>query len=572
MKEKNVDVVGTVHGRLVGVATHTPTVVNSDISKEMAAWTVAVQLADGTKMLTLFDCITFDSLRPGDVSVPPIPVGKLAPVQWRFKDVTGTATMLSCELLSRHPTLGQRLLANIRTLFDARFEEYSALEVVVSSSTGSDLGRNVALPQMKLWKEKAMPVDGALDAPYPEFTKSTKRATEVLKEAKEWLIQCRWHWEIMRHTMLDTRSDSLSFNEVRALDSRIQVPVIRYDMEVKATLAHKALVRGGMTGKDVERWKTLLADPAKSPWPADLKHINLNTTSGREKHTREFEDLLDRFSIPPDQDCGRYAGATQMHAAAASGFLHIVQVLVKRGADVGSKDAHGNTPLSDALQNGLVHVVKYFMSLGESERKRQLDAQTVTGFTPLAQCATECRSWGNEISPLSLLQSGEFKRFEFARCVLSPAKPFPVNISTYPTPFKIFKILVDAGANANACSKTSGSVVFKLANPEMDDNMMSMAPWMGMGDDAARSKGFMILCVVMALRYVMLESPRRDDVDMKTPVSICRSGHRDWGETEQKSEPILDIALRHPFPEIRRIFARAAAEKEEQKPGSGVSV
>ena len=135
-----------------------------------------------------------------------------------------------------------------------------------------------------------------------------------------------------------------------------------------------------------------------------------------------------------------------------------------------------------------------------------------------------------------------------------------------------FKILVDAGANANACSKTSGSVVFKLANPEMDDNMMSMAAWMGMGDDAARSKGFMILCVVMALRYVMLESPRRDDVDMKTPVSICRSGHRDWGETEQKSEPILDIALRHPFPEIRRIFARAAAEKEEQQPGSGVSV
>ena len=61
MKEKNVDVVGTVHGRLVGVATHTLTVVNSEVSKEMAAWTVAVQLADGTKMLTLFDCITFDS-------------------------------------------------------------------------------------------------------------------------------------------------------------------------------------------------------------------------------------------------------------------------------------------------------------------------------------------------------------------------------------------------------------------------------------------------------------------------------------------------------------------------------
>jgi hypothetical protein len=162
---------------------------------------------------------------------------------------------------------------------------------------------------------------------------------------------------------------------------------------VAASQVHKQLMSKGMTTSDLERWQSLLSPPSDYPWPQDLKNLNLRKQTGRERHADAFEDLLDRFSIGPDQASGRFVGARMIHAAAASGFVHIVRLLVLRGADVCVKDSHGNTAVVEALQRGHVEIVQYLTSVGVEAVKKQMQMATKTGYTVLALAVNECRTW-----------------------------------------------------------------------------------------------------------------------------------------------------------------------------------
>ena len=146
-----------------------------------------------------------------------------------------------------------------------------------------------------------------------------------------------------------------------------------------------------------------------------------------------------------------------MHAAAAWGYLHIVQLLVNRRADPAATDAHGNTPLIEALQGGHLDIVTYLTSRGDELNKRQLFSPTKTGYTALALAVTECRMWPGTRDPgmdYSTLVGHIFA--DDLDHQLLPAASFPEDVASLPIPFQIFKTLVDAGSDLNSCSKSSG--------------------------------------------------------------------------------------------------------------------
>ena len=117
-----------------------------------------------------------------------------------------------------------------------------------------------------------------------------------------------------------------------------------------------------------------------------------------------------------------------------------------------------------------------------------------------------------------------------------------------PIPFQMFKLLVDAGANLNAKSNQGTNILFKLL----------MVPHEGMIESDTW------LCVVMATRYLLLQSPRRYEVDLQ---SILRT--EDSIGTERSNESLVATAIKSPVRELRHIVLRAAAEREAASAGSG---
>jgi len=58
--------------------------------------------------------------------------------------------------------------------------------------------------------------------------------------------------------------------------------------------------------------------------------------------------------------------------ASSNGHLDVIDLLIKHGADVNSKDCNNNTHLHFAALNGHLHVVEYFVNKG-----CVLDSQTI---------------------------------------------------------------------------------------------------------------------------------------------------------------------------------------------------
>ena len=135
------------------------------------------------------------------------------------------------------------------------------------------------------------------------------------------------------------------------------------------------------------------------------------------------------------------------------------------------------------------------------------------------------------------------QEYDFRRDTLS-AGASDTEVAVTPIPFQMFKLLVDAGADLNATSKSMGNILFKLlVEPCQNEAMAESDTW---------------LCVVMATRYLLLESPRRCEVDLQ---SILRTQHT--------NESLVATAIQSPVLELRRIVLRAAAERESTSPGSG---
>jgi len=423
---------------------------------------------------------------------------------------------------------------NIRINFDVRFAEYVEFKSAVSAATvvlpsiDSDclLRCEIELPQIEVWEEGLKARRGVSEG-CAEKTESLQRARQTLKQADEFFRRLRWLWEDIRATLLE--DDMKDSTELFRYEHASTMPLILLEIEQQTSGVRKQLASYGMSDRDIDSWQSLMYPPGdNNRWPPKLTHIELSTDAGRAAHSQAFAALMDDFAIPADQETWRFVGSRVLHAVAANGFLHIVRLLIARGADATLQDSHGNTALTEALQAGHVELVRFLLSLGEASQ-RLLQASTTTGFTPLAMAVTECRTWG------SVLNTAQFN---FMACSYSPAKPLPDDEHT-PAPFQIFKMLVDAGADVNACSKSSGNIVFKLLVPARKEE----------------EEGGSWLCTVMALRYLLLESPRREQVDLKTVV--C---------TQQGSEHLITTALRSPMPEIRRIFVRAVADNASGDP------
>ena len=73
------------------------------------------------------------------------------------------------------------------------------------------------------------------------------------------------------------------------------------------------------------------------------------------EHPEKIQRLLD---LGADVNIRNYKGKTALHCAAKAGFVRVMDVLVKNGADVNAADDNGETPLFDAIRSTIKKVSK----------------------------------------------------------------------------------------------------------------------------------------------------------------------------------------------------------------------
>ncbi|CAF4726902.1 unnamed protein product, partial [Rotaria socialis] len=74
-------------------------------------------------------------------------------------------------------------------------------------------------------------------------------------------------------------------------------------------------------------------------------------------------------------------GATALHVACAKGYLDVIDILLRAGANINSVDNDGWTPLHAAAHWDKHDVIKFLL-----ERHADLDAKNFAGQTPLDVC------------------------------------------------------------------------------------------------------------------------------------------------------------------------------------------
>lgn len=78
--------------------------------------------------------------------------------------------------------------------------------------------------------------------------------------------------------------------------------------------------------------------------------------------------LLEAHANP--NQASRMIGYTPLHEAVRMGHAHLVQLLLTHGARVTTKDIYGNTPYSDALSKGNLHILGLLKKGLEEQQKR----------------------------------------------------------------------------------------------------------------------------------------------------------------------------------------------------------
>lgn len=124
--------------------------------------------------------------------------------------------------------------------------------------------------------------------------------------------------------------------------------------------------------------------PQPPPPPAAFKGTPVARTVDRGLHeavTRgDLESvlkMLDRGGDIEAKDPG--AGASPLHFAVMKGGMPIIDLLVRRGADVNSRTRNGTTPLHTAVLYSRLEVAEFLAGKGAD-----LNAKSVSGATPLA--------------------------------------------------------------------------------------------------------------------------------------------------------------------------------------------
>eukprot|EP00939_MAST-03C_sp_MAST-3C-sp1_P002107 g2107.t1 len=91
-----------------------------------------------------------------------------------------------------------------------------------------------------------------------------------------------------------------------------------------------------------------------------------------------------------DKECH----STPLHHAAKSGHIHVVETLIRHGANVNAKDDEGETPLHEACDAGKIHVVEILIKNGANVNEKDK-----LGWTPLHNAAG-CEDYPEIVSVL----------------------------------------------------------------------------------------------------------------------------------------------------------------------------
>eukprot|EP00820_Chromera_velia_P000466 Cvel_14505.t1-p1 / transcript=Cvel_14505.t1 / gene=Cvel_14505 / organism=Chromera_velia_CCMP2878 / gene_product=Ankyrin-2, putative / transcript_product=Ankyrin-2, putative / location=Cvel_scaffold1035:382-4040(-) / protein_length=277 / sequence_SO=supercontig / SO=protein_coding / is_pseudo=false len=134
--------------------------------------------------------------------------------------------------------------------------------------------------------------------------------------------------------------------------------------------------------------------PSYAHLPGELKNIGL-LRAGFKGAVGEMRELINKgadINFPSNATTSASKGDRPLHAAVRGGQLEAVKVLVKEGADVGSKNYAGESPLYLAACGGSVEIGRELVEGGAA-----LDSTTTTGCSPLLACVLsghgEMSSW-----------------------------------------------------------------------------------------------------------------------------------------------------------------------------------
>jgi hypothetical protein len=126
-----------------------------------------------------------------------------------------------------------------------------------------------------------------------------------------------------------------------------------------STITMAALVVGVFL-LPAEFWQwAFIGSFAKSAHAADIM-----TTDAAEGYTRTVRGYLDH-GIPVN--VRDYEGATAAHAAAVGGKVEVLQLLVRRGADLNMVSGYGDSPLAAAIEMKQASATAYLKAHGAKE-------------------------------------------------------------------------------------------------------------------------------------------------------------------------------------------------------------
>lgn len=149
-------------------------------------------------------------------------------------------------------------------------------------------------------------------------------------------------------------------------------------IESGASLTDQAVPRGGIKGQKInailrKHGVGLDVDMLDGGWPA----LVYTCRGDRGGNIDRVNELLDAGA---DINVRNYKGQSALHCASKAGFIEVVRLLIKRGANVDAQDNQGSTPLATALRSSikdkaaLVSIAEDLLSCGAD-----VDLQDVKG-------------------------------------------------------------------------------------------------------------------------------------------------------------------------------------------------
>lgn len=133
---------------------------------------------------------------------------------------------------------------------------------------------------------------------------------------------------------------------------------------------------------------------------------------------------------------------TALHFCVASRKMDACKFLIRKGADLESRDIYGRTPLHVATERNLIHAIEFLLEKGAN-----INSQTDNGFTPLHRAAIE----GHYALCKLLLDKGA--DMEAMAHELGP----PIMGAIHQSNTSIVKLLLKHGANPNAMNPVTSS-------------------------------------------------------------------------------------------------------------------